>query len=118
MLKMWMEEYLPGYFIKYDGFRDSWQYTVILPTGRKCDVETLEKAHALLIESKGYYGSKVSCGIQFPLHGTGNRWRIDKYKGQDVCTMIEYTDGYCLVDLGSSEDFQWDLEIVHQNDLT
>lgn len=119
MLKMWMEEYLPGYFIKYDGFRENNRFTVLGPRGRVGDVETLEKAHSLLVRSGGYIGHKISCKIHFPHNGPETKWYISEYKNQYVRVMVEFSDGYFLVDLGGdSEGNQQGLEIVHKNDLT
>jgi len=108
-----MEEYLPGYYIKYDGFRDRAQYTVLTPEGRFGDAETLDKAMDILALCGGYYGSTISCKIHYPLHGNGNKWYIAKYKNTDVCVMVEYTDGNCIVDLGG----ELGLDIVHKKDL-
>ena len=114
MLKIWMEEYLPGYFIKYDGFRDSLQYTVLSPEGRVADVETLQEAHNLLTNIGGYYGSTFSCKIHYPLKGDCGKYYIVNYKELPVCVMVEYLDGYCIVDLGGDDG----MKIVHKLDLT
>jgi hypothetical protein len=119
MLKMWMEEYVPGYFIKYDGFRENNQFTVLSPEGRVADVDTLENARSLLVRSGGYFGHKISCKIHFPHKGQESKWCIAEYKGDHVCVMVEFSDGYLLVDLGGdSEGNQRGLEITHKSDLT
>jgi hypothetical protein len=102
-LKLWMEEFKDGFFIKYDGFRMSNQFTVLSPEGRHKDVATLEQALNELKLIGGYYGHKISMSIQYPFKGSANRWNLRKHNGNLVCVLVEFADGWCIIDPGNDE---------------
>lgn len=105
MLKIYLEEFKPGYYIKYDGFRESNKFTVLTPEGRDKDVPTREDALELLKLLGGYYGSKIDMSIHYPF---AEKFQVvdiisGEYKGLTCCVCVRFSDGEMLAEL-SSED--------------
>lgn len=113
MLKFWMEEFKPGYFIKYDGFRAQRKYTYIAPDTSR-DVDTYEQAYALAQKDRAVYDVEVDLKLPYPFHGPGSKFTLEQYGGQMVCAMIEWSDGKVLIETGG-EDSR--LEIVDKKEL-
>ena len=122
MLKFWMEEFKPGYFIKYDGFRKKNKYTYITPEGTRGDYSTYEEVYKLAMNDRCVYGEKIDIFVPYPFRAIGNKFFIKKvksgkYAGKYVCCMIEYSDGYVLIETGTSSSEESVLDIVHIKDF-
>ncbi len=117
-----MEEFKPGYFIKYDGFRAQRKYTYITPSG-SLDVETYEQAYGLAEEDKAVYGVKIDLKLPYPFKSNGSKWKISKvkngkYAGLMVCVIVEWSDGWVLIETGtSSEEEESVLDFIRKEDI-
>lgn len=102
-----MEEFKPGYYIKYDGFRETNQFTVLCPEGRVKDVSTREEALKLLKESGGYYGSKTDISIHFPFSEKYIISEIVKgnHSGKYCCQSVKFSDDKILAELENDGGF-------------
>ena len=59
---------------------------------------------------------KLNAIVDTPLQGEGSLWRMATvlsgvHKGLRVCIMVEFSDGYCICDMGS--DPKNLIEIIH-----
>lgn len=96
-----MEEFKPGYFIKYDGFRSKNKYTYVTPEGTKGDFATYGEVWELAVKDKCVFGVPVDVKLPFPWEGPGNKWYSRKYNGQTVIVLVEWSDGWMLIDDGN-----------------
>lgn len=106
MLKMYLEEFNPGYYIKYDGFRESNKFTVLSPIqGRVKDFSTREDALELLKKIGGYYNSKIDMTIHYPFSEKFQIVDIVKgeYKGLTCCACVKFSDGKMLAELSNQD---------------
>lgn len=121
-LKYWIEEFKEGYYIEYDA-RKPLKYSYITPTGATRGLATYEKAYALAVSDKVIYGVKIDLSLPYPLQGEGNKWTISKvkrgkYAGLTVCSMVKWSDGWVLIESGSSsEEEESVLDIIRKEDM-
>jgi hypothetical protein len=122
-MKFYLEEFKEGYFVKYDGFRTEKQFTVLTPEGRVGEFDTRVEALKKLCQVGGYYGHKINIDIPYSFAGEDSKYILKKikngeYAGKTVCVYCRYTDGYCIIETGTSgPDEESVITIVHENNF-
>lgn len=121
-LKYWIEEFKEGFYIEYDA-RKPLKYSYITPNGATRGLSTYEEAYVLAEKDRAIYGVKIDLKLPYPFRGLGNKWTISKvkrgkYAGRTVCSMIEWNDGWVLIETGTGpEEEDSILDIVRKEDL-
>ena len=121
-LKYWIEEFKEGYYIEYDA-RKPLKYSYVTPKGATRGLATYEKAYALAVDDRVVYGIKIDLSLPYPLKNSGGKWTISKvkhgkYAGRTVCSMVEWSDGWVLIESGSESDEEESmLDIIRKVDM-
>lgn len=122
-MKFYLEEFKTGYFIKYDGFRTENQFTVLTPEGRVGDFPTRVAALKKLQLVGGYYGSTINVDIPHSFAGEDAKYTLKKvkngiYAGKTVCVYSRYTDGFCIIETGTSSEYEESvITVVHEKNF-